>query len=82
MSGTCKEGKGWIHYQWPKQGQIQPSWKSTYVMRVKSPSGKEFARKHIADYKLPECITFIDALPKGATGKIDCKLLKQYDKSR
>ncbi len=41
----------------------------------------DFAREHLADYKLPESITFIDALPKGATGKIDRKLLKQYDKS-
>ena len=40
----------------------------------------EFAKEHLADYKLPENITFIDALPKGATGKIDRKLLKQYDK--
>jgi len=40
-----------------------------------------FAREYLADYKLPESITFIDALPKGATGKIDRKLLKQYDKS-
>jgi acyl-CoA synthetase (AMP-forming)/AMP-acid ligase II len=39
----------------------------------------EFAREHLADYNLPECITFIDALPKGATGKIDRKLLRQYD---
>jgi long-chain acyl-CoA synthetase len=38
----------------------------------------DFAREHLADYKLPESITFIDALPKGATGKIDRKLLKQY----
>jgi len=41
----------------------------------------EFAREHLADYKLPESITFIDALPKGATGKIDRKLLRQYDKN-
>ncbi len=37
----------------------------------------DFAREHLADYKLPENITFIDALPKGATGKIDRKQLKQ-----
>ena len=40
----------------------------------------EFAKEHLADYKLPEHITFIEALPKGATGKIDRKLLTQYDK--
>lgn len=37
----------------------------------------EFASHHIADYKLPQRITFIDALPKGATGKIDRKRLRQ-----
>lgn len=40
-----------------------------------------FAKEHLADYKLPERIIFIDKLPKGATGKIDRKLLKLYDKS-
>ncbi len=39
---SSKEGKGWIHYRWQKPGQILPSWKSTYLMSVKSPSGKEY----------------------------------------
>jgi len=37
-----------------------------------------FAKAHLADYKLPQSITFIASLPKGATGKIDRKLLKAY----
>ena len=37
----------------------------------------DFTKEHLADYKLPESITFIEELPKGATGKIDRKLLKQ-----
>ncbi len=36
-----------------------------------------FARSHLADYKVPASITFIDTLPKSATGKIDRKLLMQ-----
>ncbi|WP_345976147.1 AMP-binding protein [Sulfurimonas sp. HSL3-7] len=40
-----------------------------------------FAKEHLADYKLPESITFIDELPKGATGKIDRQRLTHYDKS-
>ncbi|RLA68752.1 MAG: hypothetical protein DRG24_09685 [Epsilonproteobacteria bacterium] len=39
---ASKEGKGWMHYRWPKPGQDTPSWKSTYVMRVQSPLGKAF----------------------------------------
>jgi long-chain acyl-CoA synthetase len=38
----------------------------------------DFARHHIADYKLPESIRFIESLPKGSTGKIDRKQLKKY----
>ena len=38
----------------------------------------KFAAEHLADYKLPESITFIDTLPKGATGKIDRKLLREW----
>jgi long-chain acyl-CoA synthetase len=36
-----------------------------------------FAKHHLADYKLPQSITFIDSLPKGSTGKIDRKRLRQ-----
>lgn len=39
---SSNEGKGWIHYRWPKPGEVTPSWKSTYVMKVQSPSGKAF----------------------------------------
>jgi long-chain acyl-CoA synthetase len=38
----------------------------------------EFASHHLADYKLPESILFIDSLPKGVTGKIDRKRLQEY----
>ena len=36
-----------------------------------------FAGHHLADYKLPQSITFVNSLPKGATGKIDRKKLRQ-----
>lgn len=39
---SSQEGKGWVHYRWPKPGEVNPSWKSTYIMKVLSPSGKEF----------------------------------------
>lgn len=39
---SSKEGKGWIHYRWPKPGEVEPSWKSTYIMKVHAPSGNEF----------------------------------------
>ena len=39
---SSQKGKGWIHYRWTKPGERVPSWKSTYVMKVQSPSGKVF----------------------------------------
>jgi signal transduction histidine kinase len=42
QAAASKEGKGWIHYRWPKPGEVDPSWKSTYVMKVQIPSGKAF----------------------------------------
>lgn len=38
---------------------------------------KEFARALIADYKVPETIFFRPELPKGPTGKIDRRALKE-----
>ena len=33
---------GWFHYEWPVPGGILPRWKSSFVMLVKSPSGKRY----------------------------------------
>lgn len=30
----------WIHYLWPKPGEIEASWKSTYMVRTQTPTGK------------------------------------------
>lgn len=35
-----------------------------------------FAKKHLADYKLPQSIEFRDSLPKVATGKLDRRRLR------
>jgi long-chain acyl-CoA synthetase len=51
---------------------IKPCWGE-----VTEASLLDFARHHLADYKLPDRIIFIDALPKGATGKVDRKGLKE-----
>ena len=36
-----------------------------------------FARQHLADYKVPERIVFLPVLPKGATGKVQRRALKE-----
>ncbi|MBZ5702874.1 MAG: cache domain-containing protein [Acidobacteriia bacterium] len=35
-------GDGWVHYMYPEPGDIFPTWKSTFVKRVTSPSGKQY----------------------------------------
>lgn len=38
------EARGWVHYQWRRPGpnERRPVWKSTYVVRVKAPSGQTY----------------------------------------
>jgi len=33
---------GWIHYLWCEPGEIFPRWKSSYILKVAGPSGKEY----------------------------------------
>ena len=37
-----KKGAGWVHYKAPRPGDNKLTWKSSYVMRVKDNSGKEY----------------------------------------
>jgi signal transduction histidine kinase len=41
-AASSPEGEGWVHYRWPKPGEREPSWKSTYIMKAVAPSGKAF----------------------------------------
>lgn len=38
---------------------------------------REFTRRRLADYKVPERIVFLSAIPKGSTGKVQRDALKQ-----
>ena len=33
---------GWVHYMWIRPAEIFPMWKSSYVKRIRAPSGKEY----------------------------------------
>ena len=35
-------GEGWVHYQWPRPGESNSTWKSTFIKRAKAPSGKDY----------------------------------------
>ncbi len=42
VSSYEDETEGWSHYLWPKPGEIFPTWKTTFVKLVTSPSGKKY----------------------------------------
>ena len=39
--GASPSGEGWVHYEYPTPGNLFPVWKSTFVKRVRFPSGEE-----------------------------------------
>lgn len=39
---SSPETAGWVHYQWPRPGEIFPAWKSTFLQRAVAPSGKAY----------------------------------------
>jgi acyl-CoA synthetase (AMP-forming)/AMP-acid ligase II len=40
----------------------------------------DFCREHLARYKCPKQIDFIDALPRSATGKVLKRILREKEK--
>ena len=41
-TASSSSGKGWVHYQWNRPHDYLPLWKSTYIMRATTPSGKKY----------------------------------------
>jgi long-chain acyl-CoA synthetase len=66
-------------------GTPDPTWGESIVAFVRPHDGAsrgeqeliEFAKQHLADYKTPEQIHFIDEMPLGLTGKVHRKTLKE-----
>jgi long-chain acyl-CoA synthetase len=46
-------------------------------MNANETSLREFSRQRLADYKVPMRIMFLDSLPKGLTGKVQRRVLKE-----
>jgi len=40
-TAATPSGEGWIHYMYPEPGSIFPGWKSSFVKRVRLPSGEQ-----------------------------------------
>lgn len=41
-AASTPSGEGWVHYLYPKPGDMFPVWKSTFVKRVAFPSGQSY----------------------------------------
>ena len=69
-AGGSPSGEGWVHYMYPEPGNIFPMWKSSFIKRVKFPSGKE----HIIGcgiYNMQMDKAFITDLVNRAAGLIE-----------
>jgi signal transduction histidine kinase len=78
---SSKEKQGWVHYRWPKPDQLAPSWKSTYVMKVKNPSGKAFIIGSGA-YDMPVQKSFVVDAVDSAVKLIEREGVKAFDTLR
>lgn len=78
---ASKEGKGWIHYRWPRPGRSAPEWKSTYVMKVQSPSGRAYLIGSGA-YDLPVQESFVVEAVDSAVELIEREGAKAFDTLR
>jgi signal transduction histidine kinase len=67
---SSSNGAGWIHYQWPRPGEIFPVWKSTYVKRAISPAGTAYLVGS-GRYNMPLGRTFIVDLVDKAAGMLN-----------
>ncbi len=41
-TATTSQGEGWVHYMYPRPGDIFPTWKSSFAKRVTFPSGQQY----------------------------------------
>lgn len=62
--------EGWVHYQWPRPGEIFPVWKSTYLQGAVAPSGKAYV-VGAGRYNMPLEPALVVALVDDA-----CRMLK------
>lgn len=77
-AASSREGKGWVHYRWPKPDEDTPSWKSTYIIKVKSPSGKAFLVGSGA-YDMPVQKSFIIEAVDSAVKLVESEGLKAFE---
>ena len=77
-TASSKKGEGWLFYRWPKPDQSVPDWKSTYVMKAKSPSDKEFIIGSGA-YDMPVQRSFVKNVVEAAVQLIEQRGVKAFD---
>jgi len=69
--------EGWVHYQWPRPGEIFPVWKSTYVQGAVAPSGKRYV-VGVGRYNMPLEPAFVVALVDEAAAMLKAEGRKAF----
>ena len=78
---TPPNSGGWVHYRWPKPGGKTPSWKSTYLMHVRTPSAKEYLIGSGA-YDMPVQPSFVMDVVHSAVKLIEKEGVEAFDTLR
>lgn len=74
---SSEEGQGWVHYRWPKPGEVEPNWKSTYVMKAHTPSGDKLLIGSGA-YDMPVQRSFVIEAVNSAVELLETKGSKAF----
>jgi signal transduction histidine kinase len=75
------EGEGWVHYQYPKPGDIFPTWKSTFVKQVTFPSGeKHFIASGVYNMQMDKAL--IEDVVNKAAALVEKQGEKSFDQLR
>jgi len=65
-----KDASGWVFYLWPDRTQLIPQWKSAYVRKVVTPSGKTYViGSGVDELKMDEA--FVEARVRMAAALLD-----------
>jgi signal transduction histidine kinase len=66
------KGEGWVHYMYPRPGDIFPTWKSSFAKKVTFPSGKEYL-VGCGIYNMQMDKSFIEDVVNHAAELVDAK---------
>jgi len=77
IATNTKKPYGWIHYLWAEPGEIFPSWKNAYIVRVNGHDGKTYAIGS-GTYNIRTEVTFVSDIVDSAAKLIQSSGKESY----